>query len=106
MNHPTSGDAPQGTDIAWSDAYPDRIEVLVWANYSPGIGEYNATVARFTVDDSRKTLTLDRVSIKRKYSPWDDGLTNPSAYVSDRMKRVVRAFIAKETGSAYWRVAL
>ena len=105
IDHPNINDSPQGTAVYWSENQVDeQVEVLSWSSYSPGTGEYNATLARFAVDRENKTLTLEHVNIKRKYSPWDDTLTNPAVYVTDRMKRAVRKFIAAETDGAYWRV--
>jgi len=106
MSHPNAYDNPQGTDVDWSNSNPDQVEVLIWTNYSPATGEYNAIAARFSVDEANKTLRLEHVAIKRKYSSWDETLTNPASFVSDRMKRVARAFMAHESGSPYWRVVL
>jgi hypothetical protein len=104
MRHPNTNDAPQGTEVSWSDAYPEQVEAIIWARYSAASGEYQATQARFRIDHESKTITLEHVSVKAPYSPWNDTLTNPAYFVTDRMRRAVRAFIAKETGSAYWRV--
>lgn len=104
-NHPNPDDSAAGTTVFWADE-PDTIICVVWTGYGAGDGEFNATRAKFAVDEENKTLTLKRVSIKRKYSPWDDFLTTPQAFISDRMKRVLRDFIANERGSQYWRVQL
>ena len=105
-NHPNVNDSVNGTAVFWSGGHPDQLEVMAWTRYSSGTGEYNATKARFSVNEENKTLTLEHVTIKNINSPWDDFLTNPARYVSDRMKRVLRAYISKETGSDYWRVRL
>ena len=63
-----------------------------------------------------KTLSLDTVIVRRVDDGWDNHFTDQASYVTDRMKRAVRKFIAKETGIkgkggkgkrlAYWRVKL
>lgn len=104
--HPNFRDAPQGTTVYWSAHDPEDVEVLIWNNYSSGENEYDAVLSRFSVDEAKKVLTLENVSIKRKYSTWDDSLTNPASYVSDRAKRAVRSFIAVDKNSQHWRVRL
>jgi len=109
-DHPNAHDSPQGTAVYWSENQIDeQIEVLSWNSYSPSTGEYNATIARFAVDRENKILTLEHVNTKRKYSAWDETLTNPASFVTDRMKRSARKFIAQETSNTtrgFWRVSL
>ena len=105
-DHPNVHDNAQGTAVFWSEGHPDNVEVLIWNSYSSGDGEYNATNVRFSVDEENKNLVLEWVKTKNKFSMWDEGLTNPARYVSDRMKRVARSFIAQQTKTDYWRVQL
>ena len=105
LDHPNKNDRPQGTVVSWSNENPEQIVVIVWTGYAPSTGEYVGTRAIFSVNEESKTLTLESVSVKYPYRLWEDMLLYPqTTYVSDRMKRAVRAFIAKEKGSAYWRV--
>ena len=103
-DHPNVNDNPNGLAVYWSDMQPEEIEVIAWTNYSCNTGRYNATLARFSLDKTNKTILLERVSSKQKFSPWDEGLTNPARYVSDKMKRAVRDFVAKDQDSTHWRV--
>ena len=105
-NHPNVNDHPQGTTIFWSESNPEQIEITIWTRYSSATGEYHATNARFSIDRKAKSLHLEHVSIKYPHSSWTDIMTNPSSFVTDKMKRYLRSFIAKETGSAYWRIFL
>lgn len=102
--HPNYRDPPQGSFVNWSEGSPDQVEIIVWRGYSSGTGEYYGTLARFIVDREVKTIRLAHVSIKRPYATWNDFLTNPQSFVTDTMKRAVRAFMTAETGSRYWRV--
>ena len=104
--HPNVNDHPNGTTVFWSGGHPDQLEIMTWTRYSSGTGEYNATKARFVVDEETKSLRLEHVAVKYINSPWDETLSNPARYVSDRMKRILHDFIAKEKGSEYWRVKL
>lgn len=103
-NHPNVHDSANGTSCFWSESHPTQIEIITWIGYSPNTGEFHATKARFAIDKENKTITLVYMSIQRKYSSWNDTLTNPQAWLSDRMKRTIRDFISRETGSQYWRV--
>lgn len=105
-NHPNVSDYPQGTAIYWSESHHEQLEIIVWNSYSAATGEYQATLARFSIDEKTKNINLQRVSIKYPYSQWNDSMTNPASYVSDRMKRALRSFVAQEKGSAYWRIQL
>lgn len=102
-DHPNVNDAPQGTSVYWNG---EEVAGLLWNSYSKGTGEYNATLAYFRVDETSKTLTLDRVSMRFVDGGWDSNLSNPSSYVTDRMKRAVRKFIASEKETSYWRVKI
>ena len=100
---PTGKTAPQGTAVY---ALGDQVVGRLWNSYSQSTGEYNGTTAYFNVDETTKTLTLDRVSTKIINGRWEDVREDPSSHVTDRMKRAVRKFIAQEKGTSYWRVKL
>ena len=102
-DHPNVNDAPQGTTVYWSG---EQVTGLIWNSYSKGTGEYNATMAYFDVDKTSRTLKLDTVSIREVGGCWDNSITNPASYVTDRMKRAVRKFMASESEKGYWRVKL
>lgn len=101
----TGKESPQGTKVSWSEN-KDLIEGLIWTGYAPKTGEYSATLASFSVNKETKTLKLEYVSVKTLRGVWGKVQIQPSQYVTDRMKRAVRKFIAKETGTSYWRVKL
>jgi hypothetical protein len=116
-DHPRHDDSPNGTaiywdqsgdiDIDWNQSGDSEIvEVLIWRNYSPNEGEYDATLARFKANADDKTVSLVHVSIKHKYQPWTEFIHNPSRFVTDNMKRAVRRFLADETNKQYWRVKI
>lgn len=91
-NHPNVNDTPNGTAIyRSSDEIHEYVHVLVWQGYSASDGEYNATLAKFFIENNKPVLSW--VSIKRKYSSWDDFLTTPSRFVTDLMKRRLNHFM-------------
>lgn len=105
LDHPNKNDSPQGTAVSWSKEIPEQIEVIIWNGYAPSTGRYSATRAHFGVNEESKVLTLESVSVKYRAQSWINCEIEILSYVSDRMKRAVRAFIAREKGSAYWRVS-
>ena len=105
MKELTGTESPQGTKVSWSENM-DLVEGLIWTGYAPKTGEYYATIATFYVDRETKTLTLNEVIIRKPTEGWVNILENKSSYVTDRMKRAVRKFIAASIGTSYWRVNL
>lgn len=101
-NHPNPNDNAQGSHISFVG--DNEIEIITWTRYAPSIGEYNATLARFLIDWEHKTLTLERISYKPQFAPWNENVSNPFAYVTDTMARRVRDFIARESGEKFWRI--
>jgi len=104
MNHPNYRDVPNGTTIFVNER--EEIVMLTWTNYSSATGEYNAIQARFSVNEAEKTATLKHVTVKRKYSYWDETLTNPDLWISDKMNRKLHHFLTQQFGGTHWRINL
>lgn len=76
---------------------------IVWNSYSSGKGEYNATSVKFNVDPLTRRLEVSWVAI-HKGNKWTDDITTPKAFVTDRIRRLARAVVARRYGVAYWRI--
>lgn len=78
-----------GSEVAWRDER-NEFEIMTWTGYNPEVGEFYATLTRWTVDDKTEEIRLLQVSLKIPYQGWRSDFVNPSRLVSDKHKRRAR----------------